>query len=110
MVAAYLSKLKSILEINKINKDESVVLSVPGYYNVFERQALLDAAQIAGMKVSRLLNEATAVGLDYYSNHKTDFQSDEPKNILFVDFGHSKLSLTVIAFTKDKISILAQHH
>jgi molecular chaperone DnaK (HSP70) len=50
-----------------------VVLSVPGYYNVFERRALLDAAAIAGMKVSRLLNESSAVALDYSIAHRPEF-------------------------------------
>lgn len=44
IVAALLSKLKEVMQINRIGKEEPVVMSVPGYYNVFERRALLDAA------------------------------------------------------------------
>jgi heat shock protein 4 len=72
-VAAFLNKLKGIIEINKINKDSAVVLSVPSYYTVFERKALLDATNIAGMKVSRLLNESSAVALDYGINKRNEF-------------------------------------
>lgn len=110
VVAAFLNKLRGILELNKIARDEPVVLSVPSYYNIYERKALLDAAGIAGMKVARLLNESSAVALDYGLGRRSEFQEKEPKNILFVDFGHSKLSLTVVAFTSSKISIVAQYH
>lgn len=33
---------------------------VPPYYNQFERQAVLDAAELAGLKVLSLINEETA--------------------------------------------------
>jgi heat shock protein 4 len=33
-----------------------------------------------------------------------------PKNIIFVDMGHSKLSVFCSAFTKDKCTILAEAH
>lgn len=110
IVAAFLNKLKSILELNKLNREQPVVLSVPSYYNIFERKALLDAAAIADMKVVRLLNESSAVALDYSINHRSEFLEKEPKNILFVDFGHSKLSLTVVAFTSTRTAVVAQHH
>jgi molecular chaperone DnaK (HSP70) len=46
---------------------------VPNYYNIFERRALFDAAAICGMKVSRLINESTAVAIDYGLARRQEF-------------------------------------
>lgn len=32
------------------------------------------------------------------------------KYVLFVDLGHSKLSLTTVAFTKERVAIVCQHN
>jgi heat shock protein 4 len=37
------------------------VISVPGYFSDAQRRAVLDAAEIAGLHVLRLMNEHTAV-------------------------------------------------
>ncbi|TPX44619.1 hypothetical protein SeLEV6574_g04387 [Synchytrium endobioticum] len=41
------------------------VITVPPYFNHFERQAVLDAADLAGIKVYGLMNDATAIALNY---------------------------------------------
>jgi molecular chaperone DnaK (HSP70) len=99
VVAAYLNKLRTIISINKLTNNEAV-LSVPAYFTQIERKALLDAAKIAELHVTRLLNESTAVALDYGIFRKVDLDAKNPRNILFVDFGHSKLSTFVCSFTK----------
>ena len=42
-----------------------VVITVPPYFNQFERQAILDAADLAGLNVLQLINVDTAVALHY---------------------------------------------
>jgi molecular chaperone HscA len=42
-----------------------VVITVPAYFDDAQRQATLDAAQLAGLKVLRLLNEPTAAAIAY---------------------------------------------
>lgn len=44
---------------------KELVISVPSYTTNIERQAYLDAAQIAGIKCLRLINESTAIALTY---------------------------------------------
>ena len=41
------------------------MIAVPTYFTQQERKAVLDAAKIAELEVTRLLNESTAVALDY---------------------------------------------
>lgn len=70
----------------------------------------MDAAKIAGMKVCRLLNESTAVALDYCITRRNEFYQKDPRYVCFVDFGHSKLTISTIGFTKEKITVVAQHN
>lgn len=109
VVAAYLGKLRQTIQANKLANNEAV-LSVPSYYTQIERKALLDAARIAELHVTRLLNECTAVALDYGIFRKNDLDPKNARNILFVDFGHSKLSTFACSFTKEKMVTLAQVH
>jgi heat shock protein 4 len=59
----------------------------------------LDAAKIAELNITRLLNESTAIGLDYGIFRKNELNAETARNVLFIDFGHSKLSLFLCSFT-----------
>lgn len=109
VVAAYLGKLRDIIAANKLANTEAV-LSVPSYYTQIERKALMDAARIAELNVTRLLNECTAVALDYGIFRKNDLDAKNARHILFVDFGHCKLSAFAYSFTKEKMAMEAQIH
>lgn len=82
------------------------VITCPIYYTNAERKALLDAASIAGLNVLRLMNETTATALSY-GFYKQDLPEDKPRNVVFVDCGHSALQVSVCAFTKGKLKMLA---
>lgn len=41
------------------------IITVPAYFNDIQRQATVNAAKLAGLKVSRLINEPTAAALAY---------------------------------------------
>lgn len=84
-----------------------MVLSVPNYYTEQERKALLDAARIAEIKVLNLINESSAISLSYALFRKAEL-TDQPRNVVFVDFGHSKLSAFCASFTKTKGKIIAE--
>ena len=107
--AAYLNKLKFILQKNNF-ENKSGVLAVPAYLTQQERKALLDAAKIAEFSVTRLLNESTAVALDYGMFRKNDLDATNPRNVLFIDFGHSKLSTFACGFTNSEMSVLEQEY
>lgn len=76
------------------------------YFTNAERKAVLDAAQIAGLNVLRLMNETTATALSY-GFYKQDLPEDKPRNVVFVDCGHSSLQVSACAFTKGKLKMLA---
>lgn len=41
------------------------MITVPAFFNQAERRAVLQAAQLAGLKVLQLINDNTAVALNY---------------------------------------------
>lgn len=60
-----------LLEAKKIAKEfledeiEGACITVPAYFNENQRQATIDAADIAGLKVLRIINEPTSSALAY---------------------------------------------
>ena len=72
--AHVLRKLKESAEAYLGHKVNKAVITVPAYFNDAQRQATKDAGQIAGLEVSRIINEPTAAalayGLDKTHDHK----------------------------------------
>jgi len=67
---------------------------VPSFYTQHERQALLDAAELADLNVLALIDEVTASAL----NFGMDRIDEEPKNVLFYNLGASALQVSIIKY------------
>ena len=65
----------------------------------------MDAAQIAGLNVLRLINDTTAVAFGYGITKSDLPEPENPRNVVFVDVGHSSLSVAVVAFAKGQLTI-----
>lgn len=88
---------------NDINVQSSnVCISVPAYYTEAERKALIDACKVADIPLERLLNETTAIAINYGLFRKADLDPEKPRHVAFVDLGHSKFSAFVGSFYKEK--------
>lgn len=105
VLAYYLKKVKTFFEGAGIATND-LVLSVPTYFSNAERQGVLDAAEIAGVKCIRLINESTAIALNYGFFRKADLPEKDPRYVAFVDLGHSKLTVTIASFLKGKMRIV----
>lgn len=106
ITAMLLTKLKET-SINALQVQvKDCVIAVPIYFTNAERQALLDAAMIAGLNVLRLLNETTCIALQY-GFYKQDLPEDKPRNVIFIDCGHASLQVSACAFTKGKLKMIA---
>ncbi|CAL8365654.1 unnamed protein product [Lota lota] len=106
--AMLLTKLKETAE-NALKKPVAdCVISVPSFFTDMERRSVIDAAQIAGLNCLRLMNETTAVTLAY-GIYKQDLPAPEekPRTVVFVDLGHSSFQVSVCAFNKGKLKVLA---
>ncbi|GMH40456.1 hypothetical protein BSKO_08360 [Bryopsis sp. KO-2023] len=82
------------------------VVSVPTYATENERSALLDAANIAGLNVLRLMNDTTATALAY-GIFKTDLPETEPTYVAFVDVGDTSLQVSIVALKKAQLRMLS---
>lgn len=60
-----LTSLKQDAEHALGAKVEEAIITVPAYFNDIQRQATVNAAELAGLKVARLINEPTAAALAY---------------------------------------------
>uniref|UniRef100_A0A673M8X2 Hypoxia up-regulated protein 1 n=1 Tax=Sinocyclocheilus rhinocerous TaxID=307959 RepID=A0A673M8X2_9TELE len=76
---------------------KDAVITVPAYFNQAERRAVLQAAHIAGLKVLQLINDNTAVALNYGVFRRKDINSTA-QNILFYDMGSGSTTATIVTY------------
>ena len=77
-----------------------VVITVPANFNELARKCTIAAAEMAGMKVRRLVNEPTAAAV-YYA-HTQGVQG----RVLVFDLGGGTLDVTILEVAGDSIRIL----
>uniref|UniRef100_A0A671RZA2 Heat shock protein 4 like n=1 Tax=Sinocyclocheilus anshuiensis TaxID=1608454 RepID=A0A671RZA2_9TELE len=108
MTAMLLTKLKETSEHALKKPVVDCVISVPSFFTDVERRSLMDATQIAGLNCLRLINDTTAVALAY-GIYKQDLPNPEekPRNVVFVDIGHSSYQVSIASFNKGKLKVLA---
>ncbi len=91
--AMLLQKIKKDAEAFLGEEVKEAVITVPAYFNDNQRQATKDAAEIAGFKVARLVNEPTAAALAYGLD-----KADKEMKILVFDLGGGTLDVTIMDF------------
>ncbi|KAM4651425.1 hypoxia up-regulated protein 1 isoform 2-T2 [Discoglossus pictus] len=83
---------------------KDVVITVPVFFNQAERRAVLQAAKLAGLKVLQLINDNTAVALNYGVFRRKDI-NNTAQNIMFYDMGSRGTTCTIVTYqtvkTKD---------
>jgi heat shock protein 4 len=105
LVAMFLGKLRDTAAIELKIPVSDVVIAVPSWYTDVQRRALIDAATIAALNPLRIINETTAVALGYGIT-KSDLPDPEnPRHVMFIDAGHSNLTATVVAFSKNQLHV-----
>ena len=88
--------------------DESIqgaVITVPAYFDEAQRQATKDAAQAAGIKVLRLLNEPTAAAVAYGLDQVTDAGIE--KHYLIYDLGGGTFDVSILKLNDGVFEVLA---
>ncbi|XP_035391850.1 hypoxia up-regulated protein 1 isoform X2 [Electrophorus electricus] len=76
---------------------KDAVITVPAFFNQAERRAVLQAAQMAGLKVLQLINDNTAVALNYGVFRRKDINSTA-QNIMFYDMGSGSTTATIVTY------------
>ena len=89
--AFILQKIKNDAEAHLGDKVEEAVITCPAYFDDNQRTATKDAGEIAGLKVSRIINEPTAACLAFGLG-----KAKEENKILVFDFGGGTLDVTIM--------------
>lgn len=104
LAAMYINKIKDITSKEVTGKLEDIVIAVPVWYTEKQRQAISDAARVAGLNPVRIVNEVTAAAVGY-GVFKTDLPEDY-KKVAFVDIGYSTYTVSIAAVKKGELKIL----
>jgi heat shock 70kDa protein 4 len=106
LVSMFLSKVKQTASAELKLPVSDLVMSVPAWFTDIQRRSLMDAAEIAGLKLLRLMNDTTASALGYGIT-KLDLPTAEekPRRVAFVDIGHSNYTCSIIEFRKGELTV-----
>ncbi|KAI4865667.1 heat shock protein Hsp88 [Hypoxylon rubiginosum] len=106
LTAMFLSKVKQTTQNELKLPVSDLVISVPAWFTDVQRRGLLDAAEIAGLKLLRVMNDTTAAALGYGIT-KLDLPSAEekPRRVAFIDIGHADYSCSVVEFRKGELAV-----
>ena len=83
-------------------KMTKAVITVPAHFNDNQRQATIDAGEIAGLKVTRIVNEPTAAAMAYGLN-----KAGQEMKILVFSFGGGTNDTTIMDFGGGVFEVLA---
>ncbi|MDB4025136.1 molecular chaperone DnaK [Flavobacteriaceae bacterium] len=100
--AMVLQKMKKTAEDYLGHDVSEAVVTVPAYFNDAQRQATKEAGEIAGLKVSRIINEPTAAALAY----GLDKANDDKKIVVF-DFGGGTHDVSILELGDGVFEVLA---
>ena len=89
--AMVLQKMKKTAEDYLGTTVSEAVVTVPAYFNDAQRQATKEAGEIAGLKVSRIINEPTAAALAYGLD-----KSDKDRTIAVFDLGGGTFDVSIL--------------
>ncbi len=98
-----LQKLKAAAEDYLGETVEEAIITVPAYFNDPQRQATKDAGQIAGLKVSRIINEPTAAALAYGLKSA----GSDGQKVAVYDLGGGTFDITILEMSDGLFQVLA---
>ena len=100
--AMILQKMKKTAEDYLGTEVTEAVVTVPAYFNDAQRQATKEAGEIAGLKVSRIINEPTAAALAYGMDKKGVDQK-----IVVFDFGGGTHDVSILELGDGVFEVLS---
>ena len=104
VMGLFFNKIKKIWHKKGIQTN-NVVVSVPDYYIAKERISMLESIKIGGLNCLGLLNESSAICLVYGIQRLKEFDSNNKRIVIFIDFGHSHTSIILCSFTDKNFKI-----
>lgn len=99
-----LIKMKEIAEAYLGCEVTDAVITVPAYFNDSQRQATKDAGAIAGLNVTRVINEPTAAAIAYGLDKVLP---GKEQNILVFDLGGGTFDVSILSIDDGIIEVKA---
>ncbi len=99
--AFVLQKLKRDAEAYLGETVTDAVITVPAYFSDSQRQATKEAGEIAGLNVSRIVNEPTAAALAY------GLDKEEDQTILVFDLGGGTFDVSLLEIGEGVVEVKA---
>ncbi len=96
-----LKKLKQDAEEYLGTEVKKAIITVPAYFNDNQRQATKDAGRIAGLEVSRIINEPTAAALSYGLNKEIN------QKVLIYDLGGGTFDVSILEIADGVFEVLS---
>ena len=81
-------------------KVDEAVITVPAYFNDFQRTATIRAGESCGVKVPKIINEPTAAAISYGYKHSND------KTLMVYDLGGGTFDVTIVRINKGNIEVI----
>lgn len=91
--ATILQKMKKTAEDYLGTEVKEAVITVPAYFDDDQRKATMEAGQIAGLDVKRIINEPTAAALAYGVD-----KENKDMNIVVYDIGGGTSDVSILSF------------
>lgn len=91
--AEILKKLKADVEEKLGDEVTHAVITVPAYFTEKQKNATRTAAQLAGLKVQKLLAEPTAAAIAYGIDN---LKAGDAKTVMIYDFGGGTFDLSIL--------------
>ena len=106
LCSMFFNKVKATASAELKAPVSDIVISVPPWFTDVQRRSIMDAAEISGLKLLRLINDTTATALGY-GIPKLDLPSGEekPKRVAFVDIGHTNYTCSIVEFRKGELAV-----
>ncbi|KAF2894045.1 hypothetical protein ILUMI_12132 [Ignelater luminosus] len=98
-----LQKLRDLAEKYLNAEISKVVVTVPAYFNEFQRESTKFSAVLAGFKDVHIINEPTAAALAFSYQHAKQYK----RNILVYDFGGGTFDVSIVTVGRGKCEVKA---
>ncbi|EDP97885.1 Hsp70 family protein [Kordia algicida OT-1] len=87
--------IEDMKSIGLPGKIDGAIIAIPSHFDIHQRRATMEAAQIANLPVRRLINEATACALEYTTHNQIK------DHLMVIDLGGGTLDISVIDVSQE---------
>jgi molecular chaperone DnaK len=101
--ALILAELRAVAEEFFGGEVGEAIITVPAYFDNAQRQATVDAAAIAGLRVRRLLNEPTAAAMGYGAHRGAN------RRFAICDLGGGTFDVSIVNVENGVFEVISTH-